>query len=43
LGVHLAFVAGTTIGVSKIDRMKVLVIPFFPFALLVFDEEVNMP
>jgi hypothetical protein len=29
-------------GVSKINELKVLVIPFFPHALLVFDEEVNM-
>jgi hypothetical protein len=29
----------TTIGVSKIDQLKVLVIPFFPPTLLVFDEQ----
>jgi hypothetical protein len=44
--VHLvmcsAFVGGTIAGVSKIDRLKALVVPFFPHVLLVYDEEVNM-
>ncbi len=42
LVVHLAFVVGTTVGVSKIDWLNVFVVPLFPPILLESDEEVNM-
>jgi hypothetical protein len=38
----LAFVVGTIIGVSKIDELKLIVVPFFPPILLVSNEKVNM-
>jgi hypothetical protein len=41
--VHSTSVVRMTVTVSKINRLKALVVPFFPLALLVFDEEVNMP
>jgi hypothetical protein len=40
--VHSTFVVETTIGVSRIDWLKVFVVPLFPPTLLVFDEEINM-
>jgi len=42
LVVRLASVVGTTIGVSKINYLKVLVVPFFLLTLLVSNEEVNL-
>jgi hypothetical protein len=38
----LTFIIRTTIGVSKIDWLKVFVVPFFPLVLLIFDEKVNL-
>ncbi len=38
--VHLTFVVEINVGVSKSNRLKVLVVPSIPLALLVFDEEV---
>jgi hypothetical protein len=35
---HLACINGIIVRVSKIDRLKEFVIPFFPLVLLVFDE-----
>ncbi len=40
--VHLTCIVGTITGVSKIDKLKVLVVPFFPPVLQVFDEKVLM-
>jgi hypothetical protein len=40
--VHLTSIVGTTTEVSKIDKLKVLVVSFFPPALQVFDEKVLM-
>jgi hypothetical protein len=40
---HSTFVVGTTIKGSKIEQLKVLVVPFFPLALLVSDEKVRLP
>ncbi len=37
------FVVGMIVRVSKIDRLKVLVVLFFPLNLSVFDEELNLP
>jgi hypothetical protein len=40
--VHLTSIVGRTTKVSKIDKLKVLVVPFFRRALQVFDEKVLM-
>jgi hypothetical protein len=42
LVVHSTFVVGATVGVSKINQLKILVIIFFPLAMLIFNEEVNL-
>ncbi len=40
--VHLTSIVGMTSGMSKIDQLGVLVVPFFPHVLLVCDEHVNL-
>ncbi len=42
LVVRLASVVGMNAGVSKNNGSKVLVVPFIPHVLLVFDEEASM-
>jgi hypothetical protein len=39
---HLTFIVGMIAWVLKIDQLKVHVIPFFPLALLVYDEKVHL-
>jgi hypothetical protein len=41
--VHSAFVVGTIVRVSKIDRLKVLVVPLFLPTLVIIDEKVHFP
>lgn len=36
-------VVGPIVGASKNDWLKVLMVPFFLLALLVFEEEISLP